>query len=151
MAALGGRHLQYVKPGVMECNVGIQALWGLTTIAKRPGGKSAGTLKPSHIEGVERTYRHSFAHNFFKLCTLAPTGLLKVRDVSTWYTGSKSEVPSSPFIDSTASVYVYRLVNVRMCIGRGREAVLKLSLFFHCGTSDRTETLISFLFTKQGI
>ena len=33
----------------MERNVGIQALWGLTTVAKRPGGKAAGTLKPSHM------------------------------------------------------------------------------------------------------
>ena len=45
----GGRHLQYIKSGVMECNIGIQALWDLTTVAKRPGGKAAGTLKPSHI------------------------------------------------------------------------------------------------------
>ena len=33
----------------MEHNVGIQALWGLTTVAKQPGGKAAGTLKPSHM------------------------------------------------------------------------------------------------------
>ena len=30
-------------------NIGIQALWGLTTIAKQPGEIAAGTLKPSHM------------------------------------------------------------------------------------------------------
>ena len=32
-----------------EHNVGIQALWGLMTVAKQPGGKAAGALKPSYM------------------------------------------------------------------------------------------------------
>ena len=39
MAAPGGRHLQYAKPIVERHNVGIQALPGLTTVTKQPGGK----------------------------------------------------------------------------------------------------------------
>ena len=30
--------------------MGIQALWGLATVAKLLGGKAARTLKPSHME-----------------------------------------------------------------------------------------------------
>ena len=37
--------MQYVKPGMRERNVGIQALWGLMTVAKQPGRKVAGALK----------------------------------------------------------------------------------------------------------
>ena len=44
--------MQDVKPGVMEHDVSIQALWGLTTIAKRPGGKVVGTLKLSHTDSI---------------------------------------------------------------------------------------------------
>ena len=39
MAAQGGCHLQYAKPIVERRNIGIQALPGLTTVTKRPGGK----------------------------------------------------------------------------------------------------------------
>ena len=39
MAAPGGCHLQYAKPIEERRNIGIQALPGLMTVAKRPGGK----------------------------------------------------------------------------------------------------------------
>ena len=35
--------------GGWKRNVGIQALWGLTTVAEQPGEIAAGTLKPLHI------------------------------------------------------------------------------------------------------
>ena len=36
------------KMGGWKRNVGIQALWGLTTVAKQPGEIAASALKPSH-------------------------------------------------------------------------------------------------------
>ena len=36
------------KMGGWKHNVGIQALWGLTTIAEQPGEIAASALKPSH-------------------------------------------------------------------------------------------------------
>ena len=53
----GGRHLQHINPSMRERNVGIQALWDLMTVAKQPGGKAAGTLKPSHISHSTLTFR----------------------------------------------------------------------------------------------
>ena len=37
------------KTGGWKRNVGIQALWGLTTVAKQLGEIAASALKPSHI------------------------------------------------------------------------------------------------------
>ena len=37
------------KTGGWKRNVGIQALWGLTTVAEQPGEIAASALKPSHI------------------------------------------------------------------------------------------------------
>ena len=37
------------KTGGWKRNVGIQALWDLTTVAEQPGEIAASALKPSHI------------------------------------------------------------------------------------------------------
>ena len=37
------------KMGGWKRNVGIQALWGLTTVAEQPGEIAASALKPSHM------------------------------------------------------------------------------------------------------
>ena len=49
MVALGGLPFATCYPSMRERNIGIQALWGLTTVVKQPGGKAAGALKPSHM------------------------------------------------------------------------------------------------------
>ena len=43
-----------------ERNIGIQALWGLTTVAKQPDGKAAGALKPSHIQELTGENLHQW-------------------------------------------------------------------------------------------
>ena len=47
MAALGAAICNALN-GWWKHNIGIQALWGLTTIARQPGEIVAGALKPSH-------------------------------------------------------------------------------------------------------
>ena len=43
-----GHHLQCDKLSKWKCNISIQALWGLTTVAKQPGEIVVGALKLSH-------------------------------------------------------------------------------------------------------
>ena len=48
MAALGAAICNALT-GRWKRIVGIQALWGLTTVARQPGEIAVGALKPSHI------------------------------------------------------------------------------------------------------
>ena len=48
MAALGAAICNALTGG-WKRNIGILALWGLTTVARQPGAIAASALKPSHI------------------------------------------------------------------------------------------------------